>query len=151
MKKLISILITAILFSMFLTACSSGPKLGERFEDEVNEYEEFTMSLINADSESITVEVLNTANFEIETGNENDCTIQKKKFGSWYTLAGAPGAITMEAYGIRPDVPFEINFNWKYRYGTLPAGHYRVVKAFSVDMGFGKRTNFFLATEFTIK
>lgn len=149
-----------VLAALFAAACalavfagerSSAPKLGEPFTGEVNTYPGVTMTLVGeALPGAATVEVLNTTDAEIDSGNEYDFAIQQEVDGVWYSLELEPMANTAEAWIYNKDEPRQVECVWTRMYGGLPAGHYRIVKAFFEYRGPGDHTDFLLAAEFTL-
>lgn len=145
----ICILLSSLLF--LLSGC--GAKVGELFEGEVNTYEGVTMSLVEGKiyRGSANIEILNTTDAQISSGNAYDYSLQKEVDGAWYWLEAQGGsANTLEALTYPKDETVEQVLSWTGRYGNLSAGHYRVVKDFFEYRGPGDYTGFLLAAEFTI-
>ena len=91
--------------------------------------------------------MLNTTDEEIDSGNAYDFGVQVERNGAWYWLEEeGERANTAEALIYLKDTPRELEFNWADRYGSLPKGHYRVVKGFFESA----YSNFRLAAEFTL-
>ena len=104
------------------------------------------------DITGITVEVLNTTDLDISSGNEALLGLQMELGGQWYWLNAFPGGIaaTMEAYLYSSGSPRELELDWGRSYGPLWPGHYRVTKWFSAEQPSGGHTDFLLAAEFTL-
>ena len=84
MKKLL------VLFPrfLFLVACSNTPVVGEAFDGTVNDYDGVTMPVVEgtAHSGTVTIEILNSTDTEINSGNEVDFGLQIEQDGKWYWL-----------------------------------------------------------------
>lgn len=138
---------------LLLAGCSGGAKIGEVYTGEVNTYEGVTMTAVEGTAKpgGITIEILNTTNEEIESGNQADFAVQVEKNGEWYRLKEpAEWANTAEAWGFLKNQPVTIELRWNNRYGALPEGHYRVVKSFVEYHETGEQVYFTLAVEFEI-
>lgn len=153
-KKILAVgalLTAACALAIFIGERSSAPKLGEPFTGEVNTYPGVTMTLVGeAMPGAVTVEVLNTTDAEIDSGNEYDFAVQQEVDGGWYSLEYEPKPNTAEAWVYFKDEPRQVKCAWAGMYGSLPAGHYRIVKAFFEYRGLGDNTDFLLAAEFTL-
>lgn len=139
---------------LLLTACGDSPKIGEAFDGEVNDYEGVAMTVVEdtAMPGGVTVEVLNTTEAEIDSGNEHDFGLQMERDGRWYWLERKGGfANTAEAYIFPTDEPRELILTWGDQYGSLNPGHYRVTKWFFEWRAPGDTTNFLLAAEFILE
>lgn len=148
----------ALILCWSLLSFSAGApavEVGEVFTGDVNTYEGVTMTVVEdtATPDGIRVEVLNTTAKAIESGNTGDFSVQAELGGQWYELETLEDtyANTAEAYMYRTGVPRELDLNWTYFYGSLPAGHYRVIKWFSEYRGPGDATDFLLASEFILE
>ena len=153
-KKILAIgalLAAACALAIFIGERSSVPKLGEPFTGEANTYPGVTMTLVGeAMPGAVTVEVLNTTDAEIDSGNEHDFAVQQEVDGVWYSLEYEPKPNTAEALIYSTDEPRQLTFSWARRHGSLPKGKYRVVKGFFEYRGPGDYTDFLLAAEFTL-
>lgn len=140
---------------LFLVACNSAPAVGEAFDGTVNDYEGVTMTAVEGTAHpgTVTVEVLNTTETSICSGNAADFGLQIEQGGQWYWLEKKPGehANTAEAYGYEKDETQELTFTWGSIYGSLEPGHYRVTKWFFEFDGDEKGLDFLLASEFTLE
>ena len=150
MKKLFPVLLCLLL----LTGCG-GPEVSDTPSDiEVNTREDVTMTVVEGSAQrgTVTVTILNTGDGEIDSGNEHDFGIQVEKEGRWYPLEEPEGlANTAEALIFLKDQPAEMALTWASRYGSLPDGHYRVVKGFFEFNPEGPpHEHFALAAEFTL-
>ena len=100
----------------------------------------------------ITVEVLNTTEAEINSGNEHDFGLQMEQDGQWYWLERkGEFANTAEAYIFAADEARELDLKWGSDYGDLKPGHYRATKWFFEYRGPGDTTDFLLTAEFTLE
>ena len=145
---------TAVLCLLLLAGCGTGPKTGEKFEGEVNTFEGVTMTVVEGTAKpgTVTIEIVNATDRDIESGNKADFALQKEVDGAWYTLETKKKeyANTAEALGYPKDEAVTQELTWAGVYGSLAEGHYRVVKAFFEYRGPGDYTDFLLAAEFTI-
>lgn len=135
---------------LFLAACNKGPAVGDAFDRTVNDYEGITMTVVEGTAcpDTVTVEVLNTTETEIISGNAAAFGLQVERDGRWYWLERKQDEFenTAEALVYAKDEPQELTFTWENTYGSLEPGHYRVTKRFS-----GKGSGFLLASEFTLE
>lgn len=145
-----------LLCVLLLTGCGGDAKVSdEAFDGEVNAYEGVTMTVVEGTAYpgSVTVEILNTTDAEICSGNEHDFGLQKEVDGVWYWLEETKGewANTAEALVYPKDETVEQKLTWASRYGSLTKGHYRVAKWFFEYREPGDCTDFLLAAEFDIE
>lgn len=131
-----------------------APQVGDAFEGTADDYEGVTMSIVEetAMPGGVTVEVLNTTEAEIDSGNEHDFGLQMEQGDRWYWLE--PKRVfdnTLEAYLYSKDAPRELALTWNGDYGDLKPGHYRVTKWFFEHRGPGDTTDFLLTAEFTLE
>ena len=147
-KKIILLLLCALL----LAAC--GPKAGEVFEGEVNNFDGVTMTVLynTATPTGVTIQILNTTDKEIDSGNAYDFSLQVEQDDAWHLLESNPFANTADALIYPKDELIQQELDWSSRYGTLPAGSYRVVKEFSCRSAANDGIDdFCLAAPFTIE
>ncbi|MEL7672052.1 immunoglobulin-like domain-containing protein [Methanobacterium sp.] len=102
---------------------------------------------------SISIEVINTTDKEIGSGNVADYKLQVERDSKWYWLKeDGSYSITAEIYFYTLDVPVINDLNWTDRYGTLSKGRYRIIKEFSeYNSKTGYSTFFMLAAEFNLE
>lgn len=145
---------TVLFCLLLLTGCGAEAKTGEKFEGEVNTYEGVTMTAVEGTAYpgAVTVEIVNTTDVEIDSGNEHDFGLQKEVDGTWYWLETQKGeyANTAEALIYPKDETVTQELTWANRYGSLPEGHYRVAKWFFEYREPGDTEDFLLAAEFDI-
>lgn len=144
----------ALLGLLTLTACYGAPKVRDAFKGEVNNYEGVTMTVVEGTAMpgGVTVEVLNTTEAEINSGNEHDFGLQIEQDGQWYWLERKGAfANTAEAYMFSTDESRELALKWGSSYGSLKPGHYRVTKWFFEYQDPGDATDFLLTAEFTLE
>lgn len=139
-----------------LTACGGDAKVSDQaFEGVVNDYEGVTMTAVEGTAHpgTVTVEILNTTDQDIESGNEYDFALQKEMNGTWYWLQTKQDeyANTAEALLYPENETVTQKLTWANVYGSLDKGHYRVVKAFFEYGGPGDSVDFLLAAEFDIE
>ena len=140
---------------LLLSACSNTPVVvGETFDGTTNDYDGVTMTIIDdtLSSGGVTVEILNTTEAEIDSGNEHDFRLQIEQDGQWYWLeTNRELANTSEAYIYTKDEPRELALTWERTYGNLKPGHYRVTKWFFEYREGGNHPEFLLVSEFTLE
>ena len=92
----------------------------------------------------------NTTAQQLCTGKADDFGLEQLQNGKWTELAPetASGAADKSVCYI-PGMPAQLDFDWTEKCGSLPAGHYRVVKRFFAGEG-EKAEGFYLAAEFDI-
>ena len=149
-------LCTALLCLLLLTGCGGDAKVSDQvFEGGVNTYEGVTMTVVEGTAYpgAVTVQILNTTDKEIDSGNAHDFGLQKEVDGEWYWLEMKKGSYSNTAAALiySKDVPVEQELTWASRYGSLTKGHYRVTKWLSEYREPGEYTDFLLAAEFDIK
>lgn len=120
------------------------------FDEEVNNFEGVTMKLTKATKTTISVEMLNTTDHEVNFGSDYD--LQQLIDGRWYSLSYLIDnwGFTSEAYIMTKDEPFTWEENWETFHGSLSKGYYRYVKTIMDFRGTGDYTTYYLATEFEI-
>ena len=71
---------TAVLCLLLLAGCGTGPKTGEKFEGEVNTFEGVTMTVVEGTAKpgTVTIEIVNATDRDIESGNKADFALQKE-------------------------------------------------------------------------
>ncbi len=144
----------AVIGLLALTSSGGGPKVGDAFDGETNRYEGVSMTIVEGTPRpgGVTVEVLNTTDEEIDSGNAYDFGLQIEQDGRWYWLESkGEEANTAEAYIYAKDEPRELELAWGRMYGSLKPGHYRVTKQFFEYRGPGDSTDFLLTAEFTLE
>lgn len=87
---------------------------------------------------------------ELETGSDYKLIVLKEAWEDVPTIIEDYGW-TAEAYMVARDDVTEFEYNWKWLYGELPAGTYRMVKGFTDFRGSGDYDNFVYWIEFEIK
>ena len=148
-----SMYLVALVCLLLLTSCG-GPEVGEPFDGEVNDYDGVTMTVVEGTAMpgTVTVEVLNTTDRDIESGNTALFALQVEQDGQWHWLETRQDdfATTAEALLYPTDESVELTFTWGSAYGSLSPGHYRLVKTFFEYRGPGDYTTFDLAASFTL-
>lgn len=147
MKKFTAILL--VLISIFALAGCGGIELGSAFTDETDNYEGVSMTLTGTVGPgAASVIVTNDTGEEVYSGNEHVFGVHVEKDGVWYSIAEkGEFATTAEAMIFEPGVQRQLDMSWGRRYGSLPKGHYRIVKNFFTDSG----ADFLLTAEFELK
>ncbi len=77
--------------------------------------------------------------------------VEEQKDGLWHTLESKVDAWTQVAYMVRENDITELEVNWEYVYGELPAGHYRIGKEISDWIAPGEYEKATYVLEFTIE
>jgi hypothetical protein len=121
------------------------------FDEEVNNFDGVTMKLTKATNTSISVELLNTTDHNVNFGSDYD--LQQLIDGRWYSLSYLieNWGFTSEAYIMTKDEPFTWEEDWETFHGSLSKGYYRYLKTIMDFRDTGDYTNYYLATEFEIK
>lgn len=109
-----------------------------------------TVAEETAGPEGVTVEVVNGTFWNAISGNARSFSLEKETDGTWQPVEPLFDTFlnTTEGVCYQPGM-ISVIFQWNGRYGPLPAGHYRVVKRFSVQEP-GKPVDVRAAAEFTI-
>lgn len=83
----------------------------------------------------------------------NPYFIEKEKDGKWYKLYPIEQLyFTLPAYGLKAKQKVELEINWKYGYGTLSPGTYRLIKTLNRSTGIAEKdVDVYVAAEFTIE
>ena len=154
MKKIITMILCIMLVLIFASCGQSKIELGE--ESSVREDTKFDVSMEIVDGTltqtSATIRVINNTDIEIDSGNAYDFAIESQQNGKWYSIKTEERTNTAEAWTFEGTRDVEIN--WSQIYGTLPNGHYRIVKYFSPwaeDGTYGFDDSFYLTAEFEIQ
>ncbi len=137
---------------MAFAACSVSLKLGDPFASPVNTVEGLTLQA-EADTvtaTSLTLTLTNETDQTFASGNDYDFTLQAKEKGNWYAIREGDFNNTADARIFMPG-SHTIEISWANRYGTLPAGEYRIVKNFFPEVSDeGLTEGYLLAAEFEI-
>ena len=150
MKKLLMPLIAAILVFSLCSCGASAPKTDSMSIIVPNMLENASLTIVDGTLTKAyaSAVVKNGSTLELDSGNENDFFIDVQLNGVWYSLKEPEDlANTAEALIFEPGSEHGLDFSWQSRYGALPAGHYRLVKAFFTDTS---NTLIYLADEFDI-
>lgn len=155
MKKYI-FLIVCVLALITIAGCQKKDdalKLGEESTITIGTDFDVTMEIVEGSvtSDSLQIYLDINTHIEINGGNASDFTIEAFKNGKWYTIETGLRSNTQEAYIFNRIKYMTINFSKIY--GTLPSGHYRIVKLFfpwSQEQTYTNEDNFYLAAEFDI-
>lgn len=154
MKRWICLMIyTAILVSVI--GCGQGEiKKGKASSVVEGETFDVTMEVVpgSVTPSSLTIRVKNNTDIEINSGNESDFAIEVLDNGDWYTIEVGAWSNTAEAYIFEGERDLDIN--WSNIYGSLPEGHYRIVKHFypwAADGTYGIKDGFHLTAEFDVE
>jgi hypothetical protein len=142
MKKFISIIFLVILL-VTLTACNASKEL------DINKLEKSTYNtsqkstnvtlsvrekIITSETESITLIYSNHSDGEYMYGKELHLEVEVN--GIWYVVPTLKNvAWSAVGYILSPNDIREDTFSFKYNYGQLNAGKYRIVKTLSLKIG----------------
>ena len=124
------------------------------FDGTVNDYDGVTMKIIEGtvSPNGATVEILNSTEEEITSGNNRDVGLQIEQDGQWYWLKTTGEFFnTLEAYVYEENEPRELALRWGDKYGNLQPGHYRIAKWFDGHSENGNRPKFLLVSEFILE
>ncbi|MBQ9646839.1 MAG: hypothetical protein IJV43_00575 [Oscillospiraceae bacterium] len=162
MKK--QLLFFLLLAALLLAGCGSKPKhadaldLGDAVDYAVNDEPGVTMTLVDgtASANGATVLIVNETDKDIRSERDFFYSLQLRKNGKWYPLRYITEVSTTSEFQANPypkGEPHEAAYVWTDYYGTLPAGAYRIVRAFwepdDPDEPWDGR-QFRLAAEFTV-
>lgn len=150
MRKLFAAMLAAALAVSICACAGSGPRTDGASAIEVNTLGDSSMTITDGTLTKVSASVVvkNGSTLELYSGNENDFSIEVLQNGVWYSLKEPDDlSNTAEALVFEPGAARGLDMDWLSRYGALPAGHYRLVKAFSTE---SMDTRVFLADEFDI-
>ena len=139
MRKII-LLAAALIVLLSLTGCDmmeqylpkKNASLGEKVEENENiPTNAANYKLIESSQTSLTVRMENNTDSTWQSGNMRDYRLEAERDGEWYEVKQiGEFANTMELMIFAPGESLTHKFEFSERYGTLPAGKYRVVKSF---------------------
>ena len=148
-----TVLASAALFLLGSGRSRESFTVGELFCGEVNGFHGMVMRVKKLSVRPTKAEILivNNSPAEIESGGAEDFCLQLERDGDWYELKRLfPDEESSVSYGYLKGVPMSMKLDWSACYGSLPAGHYRIVKRFSEYYGSAADAGFLLAAEFKI-
>lgn len=156
MKRLVCLFICIVTLLSF-AGCKKADEItidkGEESAIVVGSDFDVTMEIVEGSvtSESARICVKNNTGIQINSGNERDFSLEVFENGKWYTIKTGIRSNTQEAYIF--DSLRYLDIDWSDIYGTLPKGHYRLVKSFfpwSSDGTYSYKDEFYLTAEFDI-
>ena len=111
------------------------------------------MTFVSSTAKSLSVIMKNNTASTWQSGNMRDYRLEAEQGGEWYEVQQVGElANTMELMIFAPGQTLEHTFEFSDRYGTLPAGKYRVVKAFWANAtDTFEAHEFYLICEFTVE
>jgi len=139
--------------SMLLAACGANgldvSDLEKSPYDPAGQSTDVVMALdkttVAKGTETLTLHLVNSSDTEYTFGLEPHLDIEAD--GVWYTVPTVEGAVWIEiAYVLPAHGTSEYDFSLKDFYGSLSAGHYRIVRPL-----WGDADNTFVLAEFTIE
>ena len=146
-KAIISIVI--ILYVLILVSCTDDLEIGDVLEGELATYPGVSMSIDRrAYPTAVTVIITNNSDSDISVWNETDCGVEIEIDDEWYSLVSKDVATPGIHTGYEKGSSTSVVMNWSARYGALPAGHYRVIKAFHLP---DEHDDYAMAAEFTLE
>lgn len=118
--------------------------------NNVNEFEDASISNISVSDTIITIEVSYTGEHQLNLGRWFALEIYEN--GTWYTLPYKT-EITWNhvAYHVEPNQSRSMEYDWNHAYNPLSVGKYRIVIQVMDFVETGNYTNYYLAAEFEIK
>lgn len=121
-------------------------------DTERSELEGAVMKYVANTEKSLTVEMSNGTDSVWQSGNMRDYSLECERDGVWYTVEPKGDfANTMELMLFGPGDTLTHTFEFGERYGTLPAGKYRVVKSWWANATDTREAGeFYLVCEFTV-
>lgn len=114
--------------------------------DEVNTLAGVTMTVDECSADGAAYMIQNGSDAEISFGL--DFGVQAEKNGVWYSIQHEGMAVISILKLLEAGTEGTYTCGWTDGYGSLPAGHYRLVKA--VTAGW-KNESYWLAAEFTLE
>ena len=162
MKKYI--LIAALLVAMLsLIGCDminnilpdKSATIGDKVEDNKDQTvrEGAEITFVSCTQTSLTVRIDNGTDSTWQSGNMRDYRLEAEKDGGWYEVKQiGEYANTMELMLFAPGQSLTHTFEFADRYGTLPAGTYRIVKSFWANAtATAEAHELILACQFTVE
>lgn len=138
---------------MLLAACgTNGLDISKLEKSQYNEADKSPDVVMTLDSttvakgtETIAAHLENSSDAEFTFGVDPHLDVESG--GVWYTVPTVEGAVWIEiAYILEANGSSDYDFALKTFYGSLPAGHYRIVRPLYTEAG-----STFALAEFTIK
>ena len=129
-------------------------EVGDRVEENENVPKvDSDVTVIEADSTSLTVKITNSTDSTWQSGNMRDYSLEAERDGEWYAVNQiGEMANTMELMIFAPGQTLTHTFSFGERYGKLSAGKYRVVKSYWANATeTSEAGEFHLVCEFTIE
>ena len=96
---------------------------------------------------SATIILTNNSDKDFQYGNPYE--IEIKKDGEWHKI-NAELDFTLPAFELKAGESKEIKLSWKYGYGKLASGTYRIIKSISYEKEESNFKTFNIAVEFNI-
>ena len=159
------ILAAALILMLSLVSCDmlenvkdllpkKNAEVGDRVEENENVPKvDSDVTVIEADSTSLTVKITNSTDSTWQSGNMRDYRLEVKRDGEWYEVKQIGElANTMELMLFAPNETMTHTFLFSERYGALTAGEYRVVKSFWANATpTAEAHEFYLVCEFIVE
>lgn len=118
--------------------------LGEEFTQEVNNLKGVELSVDIVSPTGITFTISNQTEQDYSYGQ--NYFLQQESRGHWYMVEEkSPGIATMELLWVTSGSTNTHELGWENSYGSLPAGHYRIVKSVA-----DSTQGYYIAGEFRI-
>jgi len=148
--RMLTILLCGIIV-LGITSCGSTKNefgIGNKSDIKISQ-NDVTMSIKNGTltNTSATLILTNHSDKKFQYGNPYE--IEIKKDGEWHKI-NAELYFTMPAFQLSAKESKEIELNWKYGYGKLEDGTYRIIKGIDYEYEEGKYESFNVTVEFTI-
>lgn len=137
------ILITIIIWFIFNSDNSKYVKKEYPIDGVSMNIKEGTLTNVGA-----TIILKNDSDIQVSYGNP--FSIEIKKDGEWKYME-TDGSFTLPAFSLMPKTSKEIDINWKYVYGELSIGEYRLKKSFHYEKGKDNYVSFSVSVEFNIE
>ena len=145
MKKTTKSLLAILCFNILLTGCSTetddiATNLSENYsestygkDEDINTLSELQLTLDSADNlEQLTFTIENKSDKDYQY-SKNHFEIEGEESGKWYQLEQKkdPSKNNEVESIIKPGETIELTHDIEKYYGTLPSGHYRLIKDFT--------------------
>jgi hypothetical protein len=157
MSKYLSLMIFIILGAAFLAGCGqpgAGPDLEPTDYDAVNNLESVAMAVREetVSPTGLTLTLVNNSDRQCIFGEHY--VLEKQVNQSWHQVTvaveGDYGFVDI-GYDLSPGEENKWDVDWKWLYGSLEAGEYRIIKDILDFRATGDYDTYYLAAEFIIE
>lgn len=115
----------------------------------LNDYSGVTMTVKHVADTKIAVNINNSADESVTFGE--DYILEVKEGNKWYSLPVNDDIMfTSIGYALKKGSDFQWSTDYEILYGILPAGQYRIIKGFSIELQQETPKEYFISAEFSI-